>query len=55
MYRVYHMRNPQSFYNNEDVWELARYSSGQNAEPQTGEPHLRICHAARRERNRNSC
>ena len=23
MYRVYHMRNPQAFYNNEDVWELA--------------------------------
>ena len=24
MYRVYHMRNPQAFYNNEDVWELAQ-------------------------------
>jgi uncharacterized membrane protein (UPF0182 family) len=32
LYLLYHMRNPQSFYNNEDVWELARYSSGQ-AEP----------------------
>ncbi|HTA47424.1 MAG TPA: UPF0182 family protein [Bryobacteraceae bacterium] len=38
MYRVYHMRNPQSFYNNEDVWELARYSSGQNAQPQPVSP-----------------
>lgn len=38
MYRVYHMRNPQSFYNNEDVWELARYSSGQNAEPRPVDP-----------------
>jgi hypothetical protein len=38
MYRVYHMRNPQSFYNNEDVWELARYSSGQNAEPRPVSP-----------------
>jgi uncharacterized membrane protein (UPF0182 family) len=38
MYRVYHMRNPQSFYNNEDVWELARYSSGQNAEPKPVSP-----------------
>ncbi len=39
MYRVYHMRNPQSFYNNEDVWELAKYSSGgQNAEPQPVSP-----------------
>jgi uncharacterized protein len=32
------MRNPQSFYNNEDVWELARYSSGQNAEPRPVSP-----------------
>ena len=38
MYRVYHMRNPQSFYNNEDVWELARYSGGQNAAPQPVTP-----------------
>lgn len=38
MYRVYHMRNPQAFYNNEDVWELARYSSGQNAEPRPVSP-----------------
>lgn len=38
MYRVYHMRNPQSFYNNEDVWELARYSSGQNSEPRPVSP-----------------
>jgi uncharacterized protein len=37
MYRVYHMRNPQSFYNNEDVWELARYSSG-NSEPRPVSP-----------------
>jgi hypothetical protein len=32
LYRIYHMKNPQAFYNNEDVWELARYSSG-NGEP----------------------
>ena len=38
MYRVYHMRNPQSFYNNEDVWELARYSGGQGAEPRPVSP-----------------
>ena len=38
IYRVYHMRNPQAFYNNEDIWELARYSSGQNAEPQPVTP-----------------
>ncbi len=38
IYRVYHMRNPQAFYNNEDIWELAKYSSGQNAEPQPVTP-----------------
>jgi uncharacterized membrane protein (UPF0182 family) len=38
MYRIYHMRNPQAFYNNEDVWELARYSAGQNAEPRPVTP-----------------
>ena len=38
IYRVYHMRNPQAFYNNEDIWELAKYSSGQNAQPQPVTP-----------------
>ena len=37
LYRIYHMRNPQAFYNNEDVWELARYSSG-NSEPKPVTP-----------------
>jgi uncharacterized protein len=37
LYRTYHMRNPQAFYNNEDVWELARYSSG-NSEPKPVTP-----------------
>ena len=38
VYRTYHMRNPQAFYNNEDIWELAKYSGGQNAEPQPVSP-----------------
>ncbi|HVW08565.1 MAG TPA: UPF0182 family protein [Bryobacteraceae bacterium] len=38
MYRVYHMTNPQAFYNNEDLWDLSKYSSGQNAEPQPVSP-----------------
>ncbi|HWE49726.1 MAG TPA: UPF0182 family protein [Bryobacteraceae bacterium] len=38
IYRVYHMRNPQSFYNNEDVWELAKYSGGPNTEPKVVTP-----------------
>jgi len=37
MYRVFHMKNPQAFYNNEDIWELSRYSSG-NAEPRPVTP-----------------
>ncbi|MCU1328843.1 MAG: hypothetical protein JWN34_4213 [Bryobacterales bacterium] len=37
IYRVYHMKNPQAFYNNEDIWELSTYSSG-NAEPQPVNP-----------------
>ena len=37
IYRVYHMKNPQAFYNNEDIWELSRYSSG-NAEPRPVSP-----------------
>jgi len=37
MYRIYHMKNPQAFYNNEDVWEFARYSSG-NSEPKPVTP-----------------
>jgi uncharacterized protein len=38
MYRVYHMRNPQSFYNNEDVWELAKYSAGPGSQPEPVSP-----------------
>jgi hypothetical protein len=37
MYRIYHMKNPQAFYNNEDIWELSRYSSG-NGEPKPVTP-----------------
>jgi len=37
LYRTYHMRNPQAFYNNEDIWELSRYSSG-NGEPKPVTP-----------------
>jgi uncharacterized protein len=30
IYRTYHMLDPQSFYNKEDVWDLARHTSSQN-------------------------
>jgi uncharacterized protein len=29
IYRTYHMRDPQSFYNKEDLWDLARRTTGQ--------------------------
>ena len=32
IYRTYHMLDPQAFYNKEDVWDIARYVSGQNAQ-----------------------
>ena len=38
IYRAYHMTNPQSFYNKEDLWDLATYSSGQNGQPQPVTP-----------------
>lgn len=34
MYRTYHMKNPESFYNREDPWDLARTSDGMDG--QTG-------------------
>jgi uncharacterized membrane protein (UPF0182 family) len=30
IYRTYHMLDPQSFYNKEDLWDLARHTVGQN-------------------------
>ena len=33
IYRTYHMLDPQSFYNKEDVWDLALHSSGQDNGP----------------------
>jgi uncharacterized membrane protein (UPF0182 family) len=31
IYRTYHMLDPQSFYNKEDLWDLARRASGQDS------------------------
>ena len=38
MYRTYHMRVPDSFYNRADLWDLATYTSGQGATPQPVTP-----------------
>jgi uncharacterized protein len=33
VYRVFHMRDPQAFYNKEDLWDIARNVQGQDASP----------------------
>ncbi len=38
IYRSYHMLNPQAFYNHEDIWDLARSSSGQEKAPEPVTP-----------------
>ncbi|HLY20496.1 MAG TPA: UPF0182 family protein, partial [Bryobacteraceae bacterium] len=38
IYRTYHMLDPQAFYNKEDVWDLARYTSGQQSQPESVTP-----------------
>lgn len=38
IYRTYHMRNPESFYNRADLWDLATFTGGQAGSPQTVTP-----------------
>jgi uncharacterized protein len=38
VYRTYHMLDPQSFYNKEDLWDLARYTSTQSKAPEPVSP-----------------
>ena len=37
-YRTYHMRDPQVFYNKEDIWEIAHSLSGQSGAPAPMQP-----------------
>ncbi|MBI3665283.1 MAG: UPF0182 family protein [Acidobacteria bacterium] len=37
-YRTFHMRDPQVFYNKEDVWEIARGKYGQTGNPEAMSP-----------------
>ncbi len=37
-YRIFHMRDPQVFYNKEDVWEIARSLYGQSGKPEPMSP-----------------
>jgi uncharacterized membrane protein (UPF0182 family) len=34
IYRTFHMQNPESFYNNEDLWDVAKNLYGQDAKPE---------------------
>ncbi len=38
LYRVFHMTDPQAFYNKEDVWDIARNIQGQDSRPTPVEP-----------------
>jgi uncharacterized membrane protein (UPF0182 family) len=38
IYRTYHMLDPQAFYNKEDMWDLARYTAGQEGQPEAVSP-----------------
>ena len=38
IYRTYHMRVPDSFYNRADLWDLATSTNGQNGTPQSVTP-----------------
>ena len=48
MYRTYHMRDPESFYNRADLWDLATYTTGQDGQPQPVPPTYMIADLARR-------
>ena len=37
-YRTFHMRDPQVFYNKEDIWEIARNLFGQSGQPEPVKP-----------------
>jgi uncharacterized membrane protein (UPF0182 family) len=38
IYRTYHMLDPQAFYNKEDMWDLARYTAGQEGQQESVTP-----------------
>lgn len=38
LYRTFHMTNPQSFYNKEDLWDISSFVAGQGEKPQRVKP-----------------
>ena len=54
IYRTYHMRDPESYYNRADLWDLATYTAGQGSQPQTVTPTY-IVATCRARTSRSSC
>jgi uncharacterized protein len=42
IYRTYHMRDPESYYNRADLWDLATFTTGAGGEPQQVPPTYMI-------------
>ncbi len=42
IYRTYHMRDPDSFYNRADMWDIANFTTSQGAQPETVPPTYMI-------------
>jgi uncharacterized membrane protein (UPF0182 family) len=42
IYRTYHMRDPESFYNRADLWDLATYTTGQGGKPEAVTPNYLV-------------
>jgi uncharacterized membrane protein (UPF0182 family) len=42
IYRTYHMRDPESYYNRADMWDLATFTTGQGGQPETVPPTYMI-------------
>ena len=38
IYRNFHMRDPETFYNKSDAWDVAKFTSGQNSQAQPVQP-----------------
>jgi uncharacterized membrane protein (UPF0182 family) len=54
VYRTYHMRDPQAFYNKEDLWDLARTVQGQGSDAIPSRFHLPMWWRAFQGRTRRS-
>ncbi len=39
IYRTFHMRDPETFYNKSDAWDLAKFTSGQSSAPEPVTPN----------------